>query len=306
MSFPMSLSSYLRDTLIIDGILSTRYDERSCSTSTTTATHSRETMPLVGTSLVEDLVQSVALSHLIANHSRIGLLLMASPENGKTTIATAAECSHVKRIAVITARSIMQLTSEKGCEFLLFNDLAVVKSLSKATTALLINTLNQVTQGEFGEAMFAGQTVYKIERQLGVIGCLPFKVFSDRRSHWHQMGFISRMIPFAYTYNAELVATIKDGIDNGNKQNKPKPMPEIKHTEPRTIKMNDKQTRSVRALADAKAKELDQIGIRLLKHYHTLVRAHALRHNRNAVTENDLEFLRTVDSYISITECKAL
>src|SRR6188768_4093760 len=153
-------------------------------------------MPLVGTSLVEDLVQSVALSHLIAHHSRIGLLLMASPENGKTTIATAAECSHVKRIAVITARSIMQLTSEKGTEFLLFNDLAVVKSLSKATTALLINTLNQVTQGEFGEAMFAGQTVYKIERQLGVIGCLPFKVFSDRRSHWHQMGFISRMIPF--------------------------------------------------------------------------------------------------------------
>lgn len=263
-------------------------------------------MALVGTSLVEDLVQSIALSHLVAERSRIGLLLLASPENGKTTIATAAECSHVKRIAVITARSIMQLTTEKGTEFLLFNDLAVVKSLSKATTALLINTLNQVTQGEFGEAMFAGQTVYKIERQLGVIGCLPFKVFSDRRSHWHQMGFISRMLPFAYSYNAELVATIKDGIDAGKGKSVPKPMPTMKHDEPVPIKMNDKHTRAVRALADAKAQELDQIGIRLLKHYHTLARAHALLHNRRTVADIDLEFLRAVDRFISITECRPL
>lgn len=263
-------------------------------------------MALVGTQLAEDLVQAVALSHLVAEHSRIGVLLLASPESGKTTIATAANCAHVKRIAVITARSIMQLTAEKGTEYLLFNDLAVVKSLSKATTALLINTLNQVTQGEFGEAMFAGQTTYKIERQLGVIGCLPFKVFSDRRSHWHQMGFISRMLPFAYSYNAELVATIKDGIDNGKPKNKPKAMPILKSQDPIAIKMHDRHTRAVRALADAKAQELDQIGIRLLKHYHTLVRAHALLHERRTVADVDLAFLRSVDSYISITECKPL
>lgn len=263
-------------------------------------------MALVGTALAEDLVQSVALSHLVKDHSRIGCLLLASPESGKTTIATAANCAHVKRIAVITARSIMQLTAEKGTEFLLFNDLAVVKSLSKATTALLINTLNQVTQGEFGEAMFAGQTTYKIERQLGVIGCLPFKVFADRRSHWHAMGFISRMIPFAYSYDAELIAEIKDGVDAGKPRNKPKSMPTIKSPDPVAIRMHDKHTRAVRALADAKATQLDQIGIRLLKHYHTLVRAHALRHDRRVVAETDMEFLRSVDSYISITECKPL
>jgi hypothetical protein len=263
-------------------------------------------MALIGTSLAEDFVQSIALSHLVADHSRIGALLLASPESGKTTIATAAECKHVKRIAVITARSIMQLTAEKGTEFLLFNDLAVVKSLSKSTTALLINTLNQVTQGEFGEAMFAGQTTYKIERQLGVIGCLPFRVFADRRSHWHQMGFISRMLPFAYSYNAELVMAIKDGIDNGKPRNTPKPMPVIKSEEPIRVRMTDKQTRIVRALADAKAAELDQIGIRLLKSYHTLIRSHAIRNHRNVVNETDLQFLRSIDSYISITECKPL
>jgi hypothetical protein len=262
---------------------------------------------LIGTSLVEDLVQSVAVSHLVGDgRDRLGLLLLAAPENGKTTIATAAESAHVKRIAVITARSIMQLTSQKEVEFLLFNDLSVIKALSKATTALLINTLNQVTQGEVGEAMFAGQTTFKIERQLGVIGCLPFKVFNDRRSHWHQQGFISRMLPFSYSYDAELVATIKNGIDRGARKPKPRAMPNMAKLTPRAIRLSDRDTRTVRALADAKALELDQVGIRLLKHYHTLVRAHALRHNRRIVQASDMEFLRAVDRYISITECKPL
>jgi hypothetical protein len=262
-------------------------------------------VPLVGTSLVEDLVQSVALSHRVAERDRLGLLLLAAPENGKTTIATAAECDHVRRISVITARSVMQLTGEKDVEFLLFNDLSVIKALSKPTVALLINTLNQVTQGETGDAMFAGQTTVSIERQLGIIGCLPFKIFTDRRAHWQEQGFISRMLPFSYTYDAELVATIKDGVDKGKAKVKPRPMPDVT-PEPVVIKMSDKHTKSVRALSDAKAVSLKQVGIRLLKHYHTLVRAHALRHGRTVVDDSDLEFLRAVDQYISITECRPL
>lgn len=263
-------------------------------------------MPLVGTALVEDLVQSVALSHLVADRDRLGLLLLAAPENGKTTIATAATCDHVKRIAVITARSIMQITSQKDVEFLLFNDLSVIKALSKPTVALLVNTLNQVTQGETGEAMFAGQTSIAIERQLGIIGCLPFKTFNDRRAHWHAQGFISRMLPFAYTYNAELVATIKDGIDKGTAKVAPRPMPSKLPDKPQHIRMSDANTKAVRAIADAKSSKLDQVGIRMLKHYHTLVRAHSLRHGRRVVNDDDMQFLRDVDSYISITECKPL
>lgn len=262
-------------------------------------------MPLVGTSLVEDLVQSVALSHRVKDRDRIGLLLLAAPENGKTTIATAAESGHVRKIAVITARSVMQLTGEKDVEFMLFNDLSVIKALSKPTVALLTNTLNQVTQGETGEAMFAGQTSVSIQRQLGVIGCMPFKVFTDRRSHWHEQGFISRMLPFAYSYNAELVATIKDGIDLGKAKPKPKPMPKVP-SDPVSVKMSDKHTKSVRALSDAKAASLKQVGIRLLNHYHTLVRAHALCHGRTVVDDSDIEFLRAVDQFISISECKPL
>jgi hypothetical protein len=259
---------------------------------------------LIGTALIEDLAQTVALSHLVTGCDRIGLLLLAAPESGKTTIATAAECEHVKRVVVITARSVMQMIQEPGIEFLLFNDLAVVRSLSKSTTALLINTLNQVTQGETGEARFAGQVVYKIDRQLGIIACMPFKVFVDRRSHWRDMGFVSRMLPFCYSYDAELIVDIKDGIDKG-KRFAPSRLPAA-IPEARSIKIDSHQTRNIRAIADARAVKLDQIGIRLLKNYHTLVRAHALRHGRTKVAADDLEFLRAVDHYISVDECKPL
>lgn len=259
---------------------------------------------LIGTSLVEDLVQTVALSHLVTGRDRIGLLLLAAPESGKTTIATAAECVHVKRVVVVTARSVMQMVEEPGIEFLLFNDLAVVRSLSKSTTALLINTLNQVTQGETGEARFAGQTIYKLERQLGIIACMPFKVFVDRRSHWRDMGFVSRMLPFAYEYDAELIVGIKDGIDKG-KRFEPSRLPAAIPAA-RSIAINSSQTRNIRAIADARAVKLGQIGIRLLKNYHSLVRSHALRHGRKKVTNDDLDFLREVDKYVSVDECRPL
>jgi hypothetical protein len=74
----------------------------------------------------------------------------------------------------------------------------------------------------------------------------------------------------------------------------------------RSIQVTSSQTRSIRAIADAKATVLAQIGIRLLKNYHTLVRAHALRHNRSRVNSDDLDFLRQVDQFISITECRKL
>lgn len=262
---------------------------------------------LIGTALIEDLVQTVALSHRVADRDRVGLLLLAAPESGKTTIACAATADHVKPIAVITGRSVLvELERSPQIEFLLFNDLASVRALSKPTVAHLIGILNQVAQGERGSASYAGRDTYQITRALGVIGCLPFKVFVDQRARWQDMGFISRMIPFAYHYDAELVAQIKNGIDRPRPM-KPQPAP-MPAPPPKAIHvhMSSAASRTVRALADARAVQLRQLGIRLLKHYHTLVRAHAIKHKRTQVTKADLDFLRAIDRYVSITECHPL
>jgi len=264
---------------------------------------------MIGTGLVEELVQSVALSHLIKGHRRASLLMLAAPESGKTTIVSAADATHVCRIAVISGRSIMrQVKDNPHIEFLLFNDLTAVRAMSASAVNLLILILNQFTQDERGIVAFAGKEVEEIKRPVGLIACLPFQTFVDHRSRWREMGFISRMIPFAYEYDDELIALIKDSIDNGNHASQVKTRRALpkRARKPVTIEMNPKLTREVRHIADRRAKTLDQLGIRLLQNYHTLVRAHALLFKRAAVTRDDVLFLRQVDHFVSIRKCEPL
>ncbi|HJR08445.1 MAG TPA: hypothetical protein VJ842_14380 [Pyrinomonadaceae bacterium] len=264
---------------------------------------------MIGTALIEALVQSVALSHRIDGYDRASLLLLAAPESGKTTIATAANCAHVCRISVITGKSVLrELKEHQDTEFLLFNDLATIRGMSHQATALLVALLNQLTQGENGMVAFAGRETEQITRPIGVIGCIPFTAFTDHRSKWREMGFISRMIPFAYSYPYELIARIKDAIDGGSHAKKKQPTFRAIHPPVSTVSIacSETLTKDIRHLADARAQHLEQIGIRLLANYHSLIRAHALRDGRRAVSHDDMEFLRSVDSYVSIMECKEL
>lgn len=265
---------------------------------------------MIGTTIIESLVQATALSHLVKGQKRVSLLMMAAPESGKTTIATAATAKHICRIAVISGRSIIQQARDNpSIEFLLFNDLSSVRAMSTSAVNLLVVILNQITQDEPGIVAFAGnKEVDAIDRPLGIIGCIPFQTFVDHRAKWKELGFISRMIPFAYQYPQKLVATIKDGIDDGaGKMNS-----QSKRRMPKTgkkmyeVKCPAMITRHVRHLADTKAAELKQLGIRLLQNYHCLIRAHALLHRRFVVNMDDLKFLVAVDAHVSITECKEL
>lgn len=267
---------------------------------------------MIGTTLIEEFVQSVALTHRIKDYSRVSALLIAAPESGKTTITKAAQCHHVAPIAVMSGRSILkEVNGNPKLQFLIFNDLTTIKAMSTPATNLLIAFLNQLTQGEKGRVGFAGKDTERdeIKRAIGIIGCIPFKVFADKRSRWKDMGFVSRMIPFAYAYDRDIIAEIKDAIDDGtiNEKNQPVTTLKRKHSgKPYTIIMPDKITVAVRRLSDARAQILGETGIRLLGNYHSLIRAHALLKQRGKVTLEDLEFLKAVDTHVSVDSCPTL
>lgn len=262
---------------------------------------------MIGTRLIEDLVQSVAMSHLVKNCPRVSLLLLAKPESGKTTIARAASAKHVSPIAVMSGRSILkEIHDHPDVEFLLFNDLTAIRAMSPTAVNLLIVLLNQLTQDERGKVAFAGKETEEITRPIGIIGCLPFQTFKDHRAKWNGLGFVSRMLPFAYAYDSELIAEIKDSvIAELPKRQIVAKMPK-KGKREIAIDMSPAMKKHVRRLADARAVSLKQIGIRLLQNYLCLTKAHALLHGRRSVAKEDVAFLRDVDSYISINECKEL
>lgn len=262
---------------------------------------------MIGTELIEDLVQTVAMSHRVRGLGRVSLLLLARPESGKTTIAKATNCKHVSPIAVMSGLSIMkEIDDNPDVEFLLFNDLTAIRAMSPTAVNLLIVLLNQMTQDERGKIAFAGKEIREIKRPIGIIGCLPFKTFKDHRAKWTDLGFVSRMIPFAYAYDDELIAEIKDSIiAELPKKTTTTRMPR-NGTRDVAITISAPMKKHVRRIADAKAVALKQIGIRLLQSYLCLVKAHALLHGRRDVLKQDIDFLRTVDSYVSTNECKEL
>ncbi len=264
---------------------------------------------MIGTRVAESLVQSVALSHLVKGYRRTSLLMLAAPESGKTTIASAADCKHVSRIAVISGRSVLsELRDNPKTEFLIFNDLSAIRAMSTPAVNLLVVILNQVTQDERGRVAFAGKSVEEITRPVGIIGCIPFKTFADHRARWRELGFISRMIPFAYSYGAELVAEIKDSIDAGGHGGKLRPVVKMPRGSARQVgvTMSPAITKELRRVADAKSSDLGQLGIRLLQNYHVLIRAHAILHGRRACTREDMSFIRAVNEFVSVTDCKPL
>jgi hypothetical protein len=264
---------------------------------------------MIGTRLVEELVQSVALSHRVKGHKRCSLILLAAPESGKTTVTTAAHAKHVCRIAMITGRSILKEVNENpATEFLLFNDLTAVRAMSPSAVAFMVVLLNQLTQDERGIVAFAGKETEHIKRSIGIIACLPFETFRDHRAKWKELGFVSRMIPFAYSYDAELIAKIKNAIDleQSNETRRPgRKFPRVA-ARPVTVKCAEKYVDIIRALADSRAVHLGQLGIRLLHNYHSVTRAHALLFGRARVTDEDIDFLRQLDRYVSITHCQPL
>lgn len=274
---------------------------------------------MIGTRLIEELVQSAALTRYVKNYDRVSLLLLASPESGKTTITSTAKCKSVISISIMSGRSIIsEMATNKELEYIIFNDMTCVKALSTAAVNLLIVVLNQVTQGEHGLIGFAGKPTEVIDREIGIIGCIPMEIFREHRSNWKRLGFVSRMLPFAYSYSKPLVAEIKDGIDESGTspssqvQSSKKMMKAITKIAKRPdvkqilVKMTDEQTALVRTLADERSEQLGQLGIRLLKNYHSLIRAHAILMERKIVNKDDMKFLWDVDRFVSVNACTQL
>jgi len=265
---------------------------------------------MIGTRLVEELVQSAALSHVVKDYERVSLLLLASPESGKTTICASAKCEHVQPVNVLSGRSVLAVVQRNPkIEFLLFNDMGAVRALSTPAVNLLIVMLNQLVLGERGLVGFAGEFSQGVNRPVGVFGCLPFHSFCHHKARWRELGFVSRMVPFAYGYPEDLVVQIKDAVDEGQQKKAARPsrrMPKRFGTRSVKVEVSKKFTKVVRHLADMKAEQLGQLGIRLLQNYHSLVRAHALLFGRRHVVEDDVVFLREVDKYVSVVACKPL
>jgi len=256
---------------------------------------------MLGMELIEELVQTAAVSWRVKGpRPGVSLVLIADPESGKTSITEAAGAKRVVRVTVTTGIGfVRELDRNKNARILIINDLSVLKGLNSRAAYMLIQIMNGFTEeGIHALAMPRGKKIDLRGRRGVLIACITTDSFKSSKRDWFSYGFLSRSIPFCYSYSNELCVKIKNGIDHDDPVTLARPHP-VTEGAGTAIEVSDKMGTLVRKIADRRAKVLEEKGIRLLYNYRQLVRSHALLRNRTTVIKEDIRFLYRVDQYVN-------
>lgn len=258
---------------------------------------------MIGNELVRELVETVILTGKLKDNPPLSLILIATPESGKTSVVLERPCKSIKAFTDITGRGIQEVIQDKPeLTHIVINDMVSVMSHRQSVNKYTIAVLNALTEeGVTAVASPDGIEEFKNGRK-GVITSLTTDLTGDSRNWWNKVGFTTRMLPFCYSYPDELKIKIKDSIDKSEEvtfKKLPKPQ---EFTVPQNLRVVNYPTfliEAVRRVASIRSQIMNEVGFRRLKQYHSLVKGHALLRNDNEVKEQDLHFLYEVDEYVS-------
>lgn len=261
---------------------------------------------MIGTEFLRELIESVILTGKLSNGEPVSLLLIAAPESGKTSVVLDRPCKAVEAFADVTGRGIHKIIQDnRELTHIVINDLVATLSHKQSVNRYTISQLNAMTE----EGISAIATPSGIEKfsagKRGVIASLTLELATDARHWWNKVGFTTRMLPFCYSYPADLIVQIKEAIDieasfptNGKKKpHKAFTVPEKK------IKVDypEEMVREIRRIADVRSMLMKEQGMRRLKQYHHVAQGHALLRSRTnpTVSEEDVKFMKRMDRFVS-------
>jgi|SRR5579864_2095826 len=165
---------------------------------------------LIGMDFPVEVVQTVLLTGQLADEKPVSLLIIASPESGKTTAARKANISVSSdrppdELAVAltdtTGKGLLKIIREHPrATHVIFNDLAITAGHKSHVTKYLFSVISGMTEeGISRTADPEGVHPYSKEEGIkGVIGCITPRLVKDQRFIWNVTGLTTRMLPFFY------------------------------------------------------------------------------------------------------------
>lgn len=254
----------------------------------------------MGVELASEFVNTVVLTGSVENANPVSAMLIANPEQGKTSIVLEKSNDQVISLTDVTGRGLQFLCQMKPeATHFIVNDMGIIGAHSGKTREFFYGMLLAMTEeGMKTVASPDGIQSFKTGRK-GIIGCITSEQANDTRTWWHKRGLARRLIPFHYAYSESLIIRIKNEIVNGKHVSFEEPKPAYPKIAIR-VALDHFLSEKVRQLADKKSARLSQLGISLLLRYQTLAKGHALFRNwKNAkVTEEDIEFLQRIEPYV--------
>jgi hypothetical protein len=277
---------------------------------------SKEGVPelLIGLERVRELVETIILTGRVRNAEPVSLMLIASPESGKTSIVLSKNCETVIALSDVTGKGIQQLClQKKEVSHFVINDLTCVTAKKHAVSQFTISMLMAMTEEGITAVQYPNAPLLEFkEGKRGVIVCTTLQSSQDGRTWWNKTGFSSRLLPFCYSHSDALMLLIKQSIDKGKFDRRwTQPEEKPNYMVPKNavdVQIEPATVRKVRELADYRAKQLDEQGYRRLHQYRSLAKAHALwRTTKRPVAKDvDYEFISWMDKYVSYSEAVPL
>jgi hypothetical protein len=270
---------------------------------------------MIGMELLGELIQTVVLTGRLKDHAPVSLLIIAPPEQGKTTnvIQFAQQSDAIAPYSDITGIGLQKILqqNEKATHIAIL-DMLAASSHKQSVNKYLVAMMNACSEeGIISTATPEGLKDFKFGKR-GFIACLTPSMVRDGRGLWNKVGFTSRMWPFNYKHSTELQRRVKDSI------NHPCPIVTVKPfripVDKLQVKLPVRYIREIEDLANLASSQASsprqaETGYRRLKQARAIVCAHSLlRPNwKNAsIIDKDLQFLRRVLPYFSYARAEEI
>jgi hypothetical protein len=261
------------------------------------------TSTLMGVELASEFVNTVILTGAVDNSNPVSAMLIANPEQGKTSIVLEKSGEQVISLTDVTGKGLHMLCQIKpDATHFMINDMGIIMAHGAKTREYFFGMLLAMTEEGIKTTASPDGVQFIKAGKKGIIGCITSDQASDNRSWWQRRGLARRLIPFHYVYSQRLVVNIKDNMMNGQHKtfaepNTPYPKVKIK------VSIDRATADKIRQISDRKADRLGQLGISLLLRYMALAKGHALyRSWKNAhVNQDDVDFLWSIDPFIDWT-----
>lgn len=267
---------------------------------------------LIGMNQIREVVETVILTGRLKGHSPVSLLLVASPESGKTSVVLEKECAAVIAMSDVTGRGLQELCKMKpDVSHIIINDLVAVNAHRSSVNHYTMSMINAMTEEGIMATAFPGQIETFKHGKRGIIASIPTTMSRDGRAWWNKIGLSSRMLPLAFKHSEDLKMKIKTIIVNGHtKSSKVKSNPEIFLIPDSSIlvKIPVEYATQIQSYAQIISERFKEEGYRRLKQFLALACAHAIRRTwRNpSVTNADVKFIENLLPFVSYTKPKEI
>jgi hypothetical protein len=266
--------------------------------------HLKDLGPLI------DIIKLTLLTSYIKNVPKPNsLIIIAKPESGKTEVMKKFQIyKNVAYLSDVTAfgiqRDLLGKIESGEVRHIIIPDLLKPLARKESTVNSFITMMNSlIEEGVAAMTTYAtrGLVAFKKPVKVGLITAIKSDEFKDNRHNWKKKGFLSRTIPFSYSYGMSTINKVFESIldleymkDQDIKLKIPKQSVDVK--------LPEEYARAILPSTTMIAEAQETYGFRLQKQFQALLQASALDRGRRVVNRSDVDRVLRLMNWVNFDE----